>query len=74
MLKFSVGCSLNYERKIQMFQVSNYRGDKTKDYEIFQKQLNALIENENDEISCLSNVAALFNMILDNINRVGFYM
>lgn len=37
-------------------------------------QLKALIENEDNNISMLSNASALLNETLDDINWVGFYL
>lgn len=38
------------------------------------KQLQALIEDESDQIANLSNASALLNQFLDRINWVGFYL
>lgn len=57
-----------------MFQVTEYSGDKIKDYELLLKQLSALSEGETDHIALLSNAAALLNQFLENINWVGFYL
>ncbi len=51
-----------------------YQGKKEKNYELVQKQLTALIEDETNRIANLSNAAALLNQFLDEINWVGFYL
>lgn len=51
-----------------------YQGKKEKNYELVQKQLSALIEDETNRIANLSNAAALLNQFLDEINWVGFYL
>lgn len=48
--------------------------EKRKNYELVQKQLLALIEDETNRIANLSNAAALLNQFLDEINWVGFYL
>lgn len=63
-----------YERKMYMFQVTNYSGNRTKDYELLNKQLRALSEGETDEIALLSNASALLNQFLSEVNWVGFYL
>lgn len=57
-----------------MFQVENYSGDKSKDYQLLIKQLDALMTGETDEIVILANSSALLNQFLDNVNWVGFYL
>ncbi|MED4691761.1 GAF domain-containing protein [Peribacillus frigoritolerans] len=57
-----------------MFNVEMYQGKKEKSYELVQKQLLALIEDETNRIANLSNAAALLNQFLDEINWVGFYL
>ena len=57
-----------------MFNVEMYQGKKEKKYELVQKQLLALIEDETNLIANLSNAAALLNQFLDEINWVGFYL
>ncbi|TRM12967.1 GAF domain-containing protein [Lentibacillus cibarius] len=57
-----------------MFQATAYSGDKTKDYELLIKQLQALSEGETDTIAILSNASALLNQFLDDVNWVGFYL
>lgn len=44
------------------------------DYQLLTKQAIALIEDEQDLIANLSNISALLNMNLSNINWVGFYL
>jgi len=57
-----------------LFNVEMYQGKKEKNYELVQKQLLALIEDETNRIANLSNAAALLNQFLDEINWVGFYL
>lgn len=57
-----------------MFEVKNYDGPKEKKYDLLLKQLEALIEDENDDIANLSNASALLNQFLDEVNWVGFYI
>ncbi|MFD6439230.1 GAF domain-containing protein [Peribacillus sp. NPDC060186] len=57
-----------------MFNVEMYQGKKEKNYELVQKQLFALIEDETNQIANLSNAAALLNQFLVEINWVGFYL
>ncbi|MBO0996188.1 GAF domain-containing protein [Bacillus sp. SD075] len=57
-----------------MFNVEMYQGKKEKNYDLVQKQLLALIEDETNRIANLSNAAALLNQFLVEINWVGFYL
>ncbi|CAH0201971.1 GAF domain-containing protein [Peribacillus sp. Bi134] len=57
-----------------MFNVEMYQGKKENNYDLVQKQLLALIEDETNRIANLSNAAALLNQFLDEINWVGFYL
>ncbi|MFC3040137.1 GAF domain-containing protein [Virgibacillus xinjiangensis] len=57
-----------------MFQATAYSGDRVKDYELLNKQLKALIEDETDSIAILSNASALLNQFLKEVNWVGFYL
>ncbi|MGE7905110.1 GAF domain-containing protein [Peribacillus sp. NPDC094092] len=57
-----------------MFNVEMYQGKKEENYDLVQKQLLALIEDETNRIANLSNAAALLNLFLDEINWVGFYI
>jgi len=57
-----------------MFEVKQYSGNRTKDYELVLKQLKALSEDETDHIDILANASALLNQFLDEINWVGFYL
>ncbi|AIW14024.1 GAF domain-containing protein [Vibrio tubiashii] len=47
---------------------------KIEHYHRLTKQAASLIESETDLIANLSNVSALLNMELDNLNWVGFYL
>ncbi|WP_010678440.1 GAF domain-containing protein [Bacillus timonensis] len=57
-----------------MFHVEQYEGNKAKDYNLVTKQLQALLEDEPDQIANLANASALLNQFLKNINWVGFYI
>ena len=45
-----------------------------KDYQLLEKQLIALIDENEDMVTNLSNTSALLNQFLENINWVGFYL
>src|SRR5690625_2279625 len=57
-----------------MFQAATYSGKKVDDYTLVLKQLQALSEDEKDEIAILSNASALLNQFLSEVNWVGFYI
>ncbi|MDM5334772.1 GAF domain-containing protein [Ureibacillus composti] len=57
-----------------MYSKINYEGSVAKQYDTLSKQLDALLEGENDRIANLSNASALLNQFLDQINWVGFYI
>ncbi|WP_077619094.1 GAF domain-containing protein [Bacillus sinesaloumensis] len=57
-----------------MFHVEQYKGNKVEDYKLVTKQLDALLEGEQDQIANLANASALLNQFLDTINWVGFYI
>ncbi|WP_449537265.1 GAF domain-containing protein [Ferdinandcohnia sp. Marseille-Q9671] len=57
-----------------MFHVEQYKGNKEEDYQLVIKQLQALLEDEPDQIANLANASALLNQFLDKINWVGFYI
>lgn len=57
-----------------MFETTMYSGNKVKDYELVIKQLEALSDGENDQITILSNASALLNQFLTDVNWVGFYL
>src|SRR5699024_7399160 len=57
-----------------MFQATTYSGKKVDDYTLVLKQLQALSEDEKDEIAILSNASALLNQFLSEVNWVGFYI
>ncbi|MDC3412671.1 GAF domain-containing protein [Aquibacillus sp. 3ASR75-11] len=57
-----------------MFKVEHYSGNKAKDYELMLKQLEALVQGEQDIIANLSNASALLNQFLNDVNWVGFYL
>ncbi|MCG7338443.1 GAF domain-containing protein [Staphylococcus sp. ACRSN] len=47
---------------------------KETNYNLLRKQVESLIEDESNVIAILSNVSALLNDSLDQINWVGFYL
>lgn len=47
---------------------------KETNYNLLQKQVISLIEDESNLIAILSNVSALLNDSIDQINWVGFYL
>ncbi|SET80542.1 GAF domain-containing protein [Salinibacillus kushneri] len=57
-----------------LFQAEDYSGQKEKDYELVNKQLKALIEDEPDITANLANASALLYQFLDDVNWVGFYL
>ena len=57
-----------------MFNVEMYQGKKEENYQLVQKQLAALIEDEPNRIANLSNASALLNQFLTQVNWVGFYL
>lgn len=57
-----------------MFGNITYNGNLTEQYEQLSKQLDALLEGENNLIANLSNASALLNTFLNEINWVGFYL
>ncbi|MBM7631846.1 GAF domain-containing protein [Geomicrobium sediminis] len=57
-----------------MFEPVTYDGSLQKKYEMLYKQLDALLEDETDNIANMSNASALLNQFLDRTNWVGFYL
>lgn len=57
-----------------MFEKSAYSGNLQKDYDLLNKQLEALSSDETDTIALLSNASALLNQFLDEVNWTGFYI
>lgn len=57
-----------------MFTQTDYSGSSIKKYTMLSKQLDALLEGENNSIANLSNASALLNQFLERINWVGFYL
>lgn len=51
-----------------------YPADKAEMYGLLKKQLSALMEGETHPLPHLSNMAALLNGALSDINWVGFYL
>jgi len=58
----------------RMFQTTAYSGTKQEQYELVIKQLDALLEGEDDRIANLANASALLNGFLNEVNWVGFYI
>lgn len=57
-----------------MFHVENYNGSKEENYELVIKQLQSLLQGEDNRIANLANASALLNQFLDQVNWVGFYL
>ncbi|WP_294750452.1 GAF domain-containing protein [uncultured Exiguobacterium sp.] len=57
-----------------MFETKTYEGDRTKQYDMLSKQLDALLMGEDNQVANLSNASALLNQFLDRINWVGVYL
>ncbi len=57
-----------------MFETTTYDGDRTKQYDMLNKQLDALLAGETNQIANLSNASALLGQFLDRTNWVGFYL
>ena len=57
-----------------MFTVENYKGTLEEKYNLLLKQLESLIEGEENVVANLSNTSALLNVFLERINWVGFYI
>ncbi|MGM8365850.1 GAF domain-containing protein [Virgibacillus sp. W0181] len=57
-----------------MFIKTAYSGNTVKDYELLLKQLESLMEDEDNSIAILSNASALLNQFLEEVNWVGFYL
>ncbi|MHA6147602.1 GAF domain-containing protein [Bacillus subtilis] len=56
-----------------MFHVEKQSGDKEKDYQLLLKQLEALTEDETDQIANYANASALLYHSLPEVNWAGFY-
>jgi L-methionine (R)-S-oxide reductase len=57
-----------------MFHVQSYDGTREENYQLAIRQLESLLEGETNRIANLANASALLNILLDNINWVGFYL
>lgn len=57
-----------------MFTQTDYSGSSLEQYTMLSKQLDALLEGENNSIANLSNASALLNQFLERTNWVGFYL
>jgi L-methionine (R)-S-oxide reductase len=56
-----------------MFTVQSYSTNREEGYSLLCKQLQALLEGEQNATANLANAAALLNQFLDRVNWVGFY-
>ncbi|WP_027964242.1 GAF domain-containing protein [Halalkalibacillus halophilus] len=56
-----------------MFDVKHYSGTKEEQYQQMIKQLDHLLEGENNNVANLANASALLNQFLEEVNWVGFY-
>ncbi|WP_343205589.1 GAF domain-containing protein [Bacillus subtilis] len=56
-----------------MFHVEKQSGDKEKDYQLLLKQLEAMTEDETDQIANYANASALLYHSLPEVNWAGFY-
>lgn len=59
---------------MKMFEEKKYTESREKNYQLLLKQLEALINDESDQMANLANSAALLNQFLNDINWVGFYL
>lgn len=59
---------------MQLFTQTDYSGGRLEQYKMLSKQLDALLEGENNSIANLSNASALLNQFLERTNWVGFYL
>lgn len=57
-----------------MFSKIEYKGTLEQQYNQLAKQLNALLDGEDDFIANLSNASSLLNQFLSDVNWVGFYL
>src|SRR5690625_2715307 len=57
-----------------MFQPIVYTKSREENYEIVIRQLESLIDGEEDLVANMANASALLNHFLANINWVGFYI
>ncbi|WLR44195.1 GAF domain-containing protein [Bacillus carboniphilus] len=57
-----------------MFTVEMYNGTKEENYQLILKQLQALLDGEENVIANLANASALLNNFLSEVNWVGFYL
>lgn len=59
---------------IPMVSFENDQVIREKNFQMLLKQLEALIEDEKDQLANLANSSALLNQFLTEINWVGFYL
>lgn len=57
-----------------MFTQQQYAGTIRENYDLLCKQLDALLEGEQNVMANLANASALLNQFLDRTNWVGFYV
>ncbi|MBC1799910.1 GAF domain-containing protein [Listeria booriae] len=57
-----------------MIEIPKFTGSKAENYQLCVKQVEAMIAGEPNLIANLSNISALLNQALTDINWVGFYL
>ncbi|MFC7364562.1 MULTISPECIES: GAF domain-containing protein [Bhargavaea] len=57
-----------------MFTQQQYEGTLQENYDLLCRQLDALLEGENNAMANLANASALLNQFLGRTNWVGFYV
>ena len=57
-----------------MFTQEHYEGTLQEKYDLLSRQLDALLEGEQNVTANLANASALLNQFLDRTNWVGFYV
>ncbi len=58
----------------KLIEIPKFNGTKEANYQLCLKQVEAMTKDEPNLIANLSNVSALLNQALTNINWVGFYL
>ncbi|MBC1473739.1 GAF domain-containing protein [Listeria grandensis] len=57
-----------------MIEIPKFTGTKAENYQLCVKQVEAMITGEPNFIANISNISALLNQALTDINWVGFYL
>ncbi|AQY51348.1 Protein ytsP [Listeria weihenstephanensis FSL R9-0317] len=57
-----------------MIEIPKFTGTKAENYQLCVKQVEAMIAGEPNFIANISNISALLNQALTDINWVGFYL